>query len=269
MTVQVDHDMERAFAQLYEVQRRVLNGSLSPTMARRPLQEIIEGKFGDQSGEPGGLFTPPAQQVMNLLQWNRGYRWGLEESAICNMLTIAPEQPTSGLTAVVLVPYMQFTYDNTRFISRVECTFEALWCVAAARQQNAARWNGLKSDLKHLQPLENTDHPNNRLCWEVIDLGANCGVCSADVRDPDTSPHAGILAAAAHHPQWVQAMDGDTVPYVNLPGYQVTVYDKEPWRCVPALHRSVIHSGVSLSAYPADSSGLKYGVPVLLERRWI
>ncbi len=37
---------------------------------------------------------------------------------------------------------------------------------------------------------------------------------------PKKSPHAGILAAAAHHPTWVKAMDGQTVPYVWAAGYE-------------------------------------------------
>src|SRR5579884_1710791 len=49
MTITVDRDMERAFAQLYEIQKHLLNGSLSPLAARRPLQDLIEGKTGQDT----------------------------------------------------------------------------------------------------------------------------------------------------------------------------------------------------------------------------
>ena len=58
------------------------------------------------------------------------------------------------------------------------------------------------------------------------------------VRVPEKSPHAGILAAAALHPQWVKSMDGDKVPYVWIPGYEVNVPGENPWGRAPRLNFS-------------------------------
>ncbi len=267
MTVQVDRDMERAFSQLYEIQKRLLNGSLSPTMARRPLQQIIEGNLGDNGAS--GLFVSPEQQVENLRRWNDQYGWGFTEEDF-ESLPDAPDSP-GGLIAVVLVPYLgtgtvRSSSIDISEIGGVQRTFDALWQVAGSQQPNAWRWDGMKSDKEHLRLLEGIEHPTG-LRWEVIDLGANRGTASADVRTADDSPHAGILAAAAHHPQWVQAMDGDKVPYVDLPGYQVTVDGDEPWRYVPYLGWARIYRGVGLGARWDDYRRPSDGVPVIRECR--
>ena len=63
------------------------------------------------------------------------------------------------------------------------------------------------------------DRPTLR--WEVIDLGCQRNKKPVDVRSPEKSPHAGILASAMLHPEWVKAMDGGRVPCVWIPGYEI------------------------------------------------
>jgi hypothetical protein len=95
----------------------------------------------------------------------------------------------------------------------------------------------------------------------VIDLGANHGSSPSDVRDPKTSTHAGILAAAALHPAWVRSMDGDRVPHTWLPGYQVSVPDDDPWRGVPFLNWYRGVRKVTLGCYGDDNRFGKWSVP--------
>ncbi len=88
------------------------------------------------------------------------------------------------------------------------------------------------------------------------------GTRPVNVRGPD-SAHAEILAAAAHFPYWVRAMDGQTVPYVWLSGYQVTVPDYETWRHLPCLSWYRPENRVSLAVHWADLSQTLWASPVV------
>ena len=87
-----------------------------------------------------------------------------------------------------------------------------------------------------------------------------------DVRGAD-SVHAEILAAAAHFPNWVQAMDGEHVPYVWMPGYQVTIPGYEAWRRLPYLSWDSVSREVSLSASWDDDRGYGWACPVVVRRK--
>ena len=86
-----------------------------------------------------------------------------------------------------------------------------------------------------------------------------------DVRGKD-SVHAEALAAAAHFPDWVQAMDGERVPYVWMPGYQVTIPGGEAWRDVPYLDWNAADRGVGLSAELDVYRDQEWACPVLVRR---
>lgn len=91
-----------------------------------------------------------------------------------------------------------------------------------------------KAGPERLRLLSGIEHKVG-LRWEVIDLGCQRNKKPMDVRSSKSSPNAGILAAAALHPNWVKSMDGDKVPYVWIPGYEVQVPDEGPWTNVPDL----------------------------------
>jgi hypothetical protein len=80
--------------------------------------------------------------------------------------------------------------------------------------------------VERMRLLEGVEHQPG-LQVELIDLGANRdkknGIAPESMCDPQTSPHAGILAAAAEDPEWIHQMDGVNVPYVWIPGYKLGV----------------------------------------------
>lgn len=69
-------DLERAFAQLYEIQKLLLNGTLPPPAIRGPLQRLIEQRVSieDRMAVHQPLLTPQ-QQLTRLTRFNR-YLWG-------------------------------------------------------------------------------------------------------------------------------------------------------------------------------------------------
>ena len=80
------------------------------------------------------------------------------------------------------------------------------------------------------------------------------------------SVHAEALAAAAHFPDWVQAMDGERVPYVWMPGYQVTFPGYEAWRYLPYLYWYSVSREVELGADWDGYRSCSWACPVVVRR---
>lgn len=173
-----------------------------------------------------GLFNEAVHQVDRVRAMNRGLEWGIPDKAFIKAKNSIPAWPNEKLVAVVLVPYL----------ADLHLTFHELWICAENEQKDAGwRWDGYnKIGPDRLRLLKGIKHKVG-LRWEVIDLGCNRNKKPEDVRNANTSPHAGILAAAALHPNWVKSMDGDEVPYVYLPGYEVRRHSRELWAQVPVL----------------------------------
>lgn len=137
-----------------------------------------------------------------------------------------------GLKALVLVPYL----------GTVQETFERLLDVAygpAAEDGNRERYMSwyFKTDSELMRLHEGVEFPRNTLRWEIIDLGANRGKSPSEVRNQH-SPHMACLAAAWHHPNWLKAIDGKTVPSIWIPGIEATSTNpghNDAFRNVPFL----------------------------------
>jgi hypothetical protein len=101
----------------------------------------------------------------------------------------------------------------------------------------------------------------------TLDLAANwdrrVGRRPLDVRSK-ASASGEILAAAAHFPFWVRSMDGTTIPFVCLAGYQVTVPDYETWRHVVCLSWSHINRRINLSDNWGDYYQDRFASPELV-----
>ncbi len=237
----------------------VKNRARSYTDVKSALQRIIEGEFDPASATDGrnSLFVSPTTQIGNLKRWNDEFDLGIPKKWF-DQLGTPPPEPNGRLVVVTLVPYLK----GKRGVSGAQRTFDALWTIAASRQPGSYRGPRMLSDPKHLRLLPGIEHKPG-LRWEVIDLGANQGKSPADVRDPATSPHAGVLATAAHHPEYVQSQNGNDVPYLWLPGYQVFVDGGDPWRDVPCLIWSQVGREVGLSAVWGGNPVPGYAVPVL------
>ncbi len=163
------------------------------------------------------MFDNPEIQIARVKAWNKKYGWGFTKKDF-GSLTLDPQNYPKGLTTYVLVPYLKST----------QSTFDGLWEVIE-NEYNTRKWKEIdKVKLfkgKHQKGLR----------WELIDLGANHapekGRTVQEVRAKgEDLAHAGVLAAVAHFPDWVHAMDGKTVPYVDLGGYKTTFPgDSEPY----------------------------------------
>jgi hypothetical protein len=184
-----------------------------------------------------GLFTTTGKQIARVREWNKEFGWGISDEAFAEAEKPVPAWPEEKLVAVVLVPYLADKANEDETVTTgLERTFHELWMRAKAEQDANWRWDGYdKAGSDRLRLHKGIEHKVG-LRWEVIDLGCNRNKKPMDVRSSKSSPHAGILAAAALHPNWVKSMDGDKVPYVWIPGYEVQVPGERPWASVPHLY---------------------------------
>lgn len=203
------------------------------------------------------LFETIIDQVRIVGELNNRLGWGFTLNDFLT-LPLPMHQPAPGehgLSTLVLVPYLD----------TVQETFDGLWKAIQSRHTNTYRWEQSKSDPDNLRLLEGITHFGKCLQWEAIDLGANWdqenGIAPRDVRNTQ-SPHAGVLAAAALHTKWVEAMDGTTVPYVWLPGYQCNVNAR--WSAVPWLHFLQFLRQVQLCHDGGGNHSQNFAVPACL-----
>jgi hypothetical protein len=241
-----------------------LDGELVDAVLKQPqLADGMVGWLREQLAPPlPELFASLEVQLANVRNWNQMRGWGFTDADF-DAIDLTPSSH-SGLVVDVIAVYLP----NQGKTSGVQRTFEELWDIASSIQPNKWRYDSLKSDPKHLRLLDGIEHvPGIRRV--TLDLGANwdttSGIRPMDVRGKD-SAHAEILAAAAHFPNWVQAMDGERVPYVWMPGYQVTFPGREAWRHVPNLYWYSVDREVSLSASWDDGQHYYWAYPVVVRR---
>lgn len=222
-----------------------------------------------------GLFTSTEKQIARVREWNKEFGWGIPDEAFAKAEKSVPAWPSSSsarpeekLIAVVLVPYIADKKEEDDTVTTgLERTFHELWMRAKAEQDANWRWDGYdKAGPERLRLLKGIEHPSTNsgqaiLRWEVIDLGCNRNKKPMDVRSSKSSPSAGILAAAALHPNWVKSMDGDKVPYVWIPGYEVQVPGGKPWALVPYLNFGSGNREIQLCHYWCDNCGSDWAVP--------
>ena len=148
-------------------------------------------------------------------------------------------------------------------VDGVRRTFEELWAVATgggARQLELASVprrapSGGPAPRRH-------PHPRHPAGHHRPGRGLGPGRRGPGHRDP--RPHsasAEILAAAAHFPEWMQAMEGVNVPFVYLGGYVVTHPANEAWRHVPCLSWNEFLGRVNLMDHWADHHQRRWAVP--------
>ena len=268
MTVFVDRDLERSFAQLYEIQKQLHSGALSPLQTRKPLQDILEHRFGTTEtpfDRYSHLLQSLDDQLERLRRYNREY-WD-------NRLT--DEQ----LAAVdVSGDITQRVNDLTTFhvqFDSLEETIEMWWRVYVGEQPKHWRWDELKLDSEHLRLL-----PSNVATYEPgihrirIDLVAHWepenGRTVEEVRDQakgtdEILAQLEVLSAYGIHSELLREQDGENLPYSDMPGTDVTVPgDSEPYAlCVfwnPAYRRAY------LSASWVDDRDSFWAAPVLREK---
>jgi len=204
----------------------------------------------------GGWFISPAEQLELVKARNFERNWGFTAEDFFP-LGEPPAWPDGDLCAVVLAPALKTLQE----------TLEEAWLWAAEVQENNRRWDALLSDEKSLRLFTGKEHKRG-LSWRVVDLGANWdkqnGIAPKDVRNPK-SPDCEILIAAALFPNWIQAMDGVNVPYVWIPGLEVSVSGDPAWSDVPSLNWHRDDHEVGLNAAHCELRHRLWAVPAFRE----
>lgn len=177
-----------------------------------------------------GLYTSAKQQIVQVRDWNQEYGWGFDEADFKEVEASVPAWPAKETVAVVLVPYLP----DHEGVDGVRRTFNELWTRARDGYFQPSDYQGKNEAAEKFRLLTGIEHWSG-LRWEVIDLGSHRGEAPDQVRSVDTSPHAGVLAAAALHREWVKSLGGEDK--VLVAGYQIHFDDREntSWGYVPML----------------------------------
>lgn len=228
-----------------EVQNILGNGDLIVKMLGTDLSKVDRKAFEALlnpvvpfDGSYPSWYVSPQQQLANVTRWNRERNWGFIPDDFS--IGVPQFKPTSPLEVLVLAVYLPDKGKGKAKVPGYVRTFTELWEIAASQQPGKYQNPDLKLDAEHLRLLEGTEERHEPgIRWVVVDLGAHHefekGREVRKVRGKD-SAHAEVLAAAAHFPGWIQAMDGKTVPYVDIAGYELTFPGGDPWRRVPWLY---------------------------------
>jgi len=206
-----------------------------------------------------GFFTKPSQQLEKIREWNQAFGWDFSSGELLVAESIIPPWPQGSLSALVLVPYLADKQEKDGTITPGFIrTFHVLWSRARPEQRSNKLWGGYDMTRpSNLRLCDGIEHKPG-LRWESIILDAHRGEKPSD---PNKLPHAGILAAAALHPEWVKRMTGRNVPYVLIPGYEVKNGIDQPWSCVPVLSFDQDDQEIELG-YRWCIQGLEWAVPV-------
>lgn len=229
------------------------NGRVSPREARLAITP------------PEHLFSSLPDQLADIREWNDERGWGFT-AADLHDVDLTPR--AGGIDELVVDVIAVYLPGDSR-LNGVRRTCHELWTLAAAQQPHAWSWDWYADRWEHLpKPVRLVDGAVHRpgIRRVTVDLAA-CFVPGRHqrpvrVRDP-SSAHAEVLAAAAHFPRWVRAMDGKAVPYVWLCGYEVLVHDRPAPR-LPALSWSRLRRTVSLTAAWSEHAYSGWAAPTCL-----
>ena len=210
------------------------------------------------------MFVPLVEQLENVRRWNLEKGWGFTEADF-EGIDLTDGVYDDALVADVIAVYLP----GDEELDPVRRTCDELWDVLGDQYPNTWCWDEKCWDLrlvgrKQVRLLHGIVHqPGVRRV--TLDLGAHWDAVhptrSIDIRGRD-SAHAEVLAAAAHFPGWVRAMDGMTVPFALLSGYQVTLVEPESWRRLPCLSWNESRATLSLTAHWADIFAPRWSSPV-------
>lgn len=211
------------------------------------------------------LFAPLAEQWANVRRWNYERGWGIRQKEF-DALNLFPRAHHDPLVVDVLAVYL----DDRPGLDGVRRTCHELWTVASQHQPNSWSfdwyWDQWCSNPKPVRLLDNLVHPPG-VRRVTLDLGAHWEpgrhIKAGSVRGRN-SAHAEVLAAAAHFPGWVRAMDGTRVPHAMLSGYQVTIPEYAAHNRLPCLAWTTYRRTMSLTVDWADHAHSGWAAPVRL-----
>jgi hypothetical protein len=214
---------------------------------------------------PGSLFVSLRAQLDNIREWNEERRWGFS-AADLGAVDLIPSAEKGPLVVDVLAVYL----GGDASLNGVRRTCHELWTVAAQSQPHTWcwdwYWDNWRDRPKPVRLIDGIVHrPGIRRV--TVDLGAHFEpgryLRPRHVRGPH-SAHAEVLAAAAHFPRWIWAMDGETVPYTWISGYEVMIGERRSPERLPALSWSRFRRTLSLTAGWADHAYSGWASPTCM-----
>ncbi|MEX2006903.1 MAG: hypothetical protein WD877_01940 [Candidatus Saccharimonadales bacterium] len=213
-------------------------------------------------------------QLARLHEFNRQFwnNW-LDEDQFeaAGQLEARIDWETAGREHVQSVNDLQIFYVD---FGSPEKNVEMWWKVLAGTQSNAWRWDGLRTDKKHLRLGPNTRQYASGIHRIRINLVANWepehGRTVLQVREQasrsgELLAHTEVLAAYGLHDELLRQQDGENLPYADMAGFEATVSGGQPWANVPGLRWRGLGHGVSLSAYWYDSVDHDWAAPLVRE----
>jgi hypothetical protein len=202
---------------------------------------------------PEVLFTSLPEQLSIIRIWNEERHWGLSAGDF-HAVDLTPRAGNEPLVVDLIAVYLP----DSAEMNGVQRTCHELWTVAAQRQPHSWSWDWYgdrygdrwEQRPKPVRLREGLVHrPGIRRV--TVDLAAHyipgryirpSTLCNVD------SAHAEVLAAAAHFPRWIRAMNGKDIPYAWLAGYELVIRNRPAPLRLPALSWSNLRSTMSLTA---------------------
>jgi len=271
----VDPILGRLSRKYARIVQRIDEGSLDGDQVLGAFQAIFNKQFVKE-GQEGtivvpqkpvlvhDLWTPPNRQIELVKKWNAERYWGFTDEDFAN-LGNPPHFADNRLMAVVLEICLPGVGKEVTTIGGIQRTFDELWSLTTSRQHASWRWESVLSDPEHLYLHGDREHQPG-LNWRVVDFGANQRQSTLNVCQQQDGPFPAevVLSAGAIHDQWVRSMDGVNVPYVDMPGYELTVPGSDPRQRVPYLSFDSGNHEVKLNASRRGGAYDDWAVPVFV-----
>jgi len=229
-----------------------------PADLAHPRRTLVSIEAIDRAGMNEAYFIPVADQLANIRRWNDERGWGFTDAEL-DAIDTTPARPSQPLVVDVVAVYLP----EKDGVDGVRRTFEEMWEVASEGAPENWSWRQHIAGPRPVRLLPGSTHtPGVRRV--TVDLGAGWdpvdGARAIEIRGRDSAA-AEILAAAAHFPEWMQAMEGVNVPFVYLAGYVVSHPENEAWRHVPCLSWNEFLGRVNLMDHWADHHQRRWAVP--------
>ena len=223
-----------------------------------------------RAAPPPDMFVPLDEQLANVRRWNAERDWGLPAAEL-DAIDLTPRTHADPLVVDLIAVYLDTVPlgEGDGHLDGVRRTCHELWDVASEQQPKTWFWDWVRDRYdprpKPVRLLPGIIHwPGVRRM--TVDLGAHWvpgeHIRPSSIRGPG-SAHAEILAAAAHFPRWARAMDGVSVPYIWLSGYQVTHPEESTRLRLPGLAWVEYRQTLSFTVDRIDRAHTGWASPVI------
>jgi hypothetical protein len=148
------------------------------------------------------------------------------------------------------------------------------WSVIVSSQPRSSRWLGAVIDDDHLRLAEPVAQYSAGIHRVRLNLVANWRPASgrtveqvraAAVQQNRLVAHAEVLAAYGLHPQLLERLDGDTLPFVDLAGFELRLPGDSSWNLCPSVYWPRGGQRVDMDVYFVDGIGYDWAAPTLVD----